>query len=106
MKSEIERIWQKGKVVLFDVDVKGGINLKNIFKQKAISVFISPPDLNTLEHRLKLRGTESSDSLKQRIEKASCEMTFKNYFDYIVVNDVLNEAKNEITKIISTLINI
>ena len=105
LKSEIERIWKKGKVVLFDVDVKCGINLKNFFKQQAISVFISPPSIKTLEERLRLRGTETEETLKVRLEKASYEMTFKNRFDYIVVNDILDKAKDEIIKIVGEWIN-
>jgi len=79
--------------------------LKNFFKQQAISVFISPPSIKTLEERLRLRGTETEETLKVRLEKASYEMTFKNRFDYIVVNDILDKAKDEIIKIVGEWIN-
>ncbi len=100
LKAELQRIWDKGKMVLFDVDVKGGINLKKIFGKQSISIFISPPNLEVLEQRLKNRGTETPETLKTRIEKASYEMTFSSQFDYVLINDVLEKAKNEIYQII------
>ncbi len=100
LKAELQRIWDKGKIVLFDVDVKGGINLKKIFGQQAISIFISPPSFEVLEQRLKNRGTETPETLKTRIEKAAYEMTFRPQFDYVVVNDVLEHAQKEIHRII------
>jgi len=105
LKSEIHRIWEKNKVVLFDVDVKGGINLKKIFKNNAISIFIAPPDLKTLEKRLINRGTETNESIKTRLEKASYEMNFKDKFDYIIINDNLDTAKQEIYSIVYYWLN-
>lgn len=105
LKAELQRIWDMGKIVLFDVDVKGGINLKKIFGQQAISIFISPPSLEVLEQRLKNRGTETTETLKTRIEKAAYEMTFQSQFDYVVVNDVLDEAQKEIHRIIDNWLN-
>lgn len=105
LKSEIERIWNKNHIVLFDVDVKGGINLKKIFQQQSISIFIAPPSIEELEKRLKERGTESEQSLKTRIEKAKYELTFAPQFDYIIINDKLNVAKKELFDIISNYIN-
>ncbi len=101
LKAEIQRIWDKGHIVLFDVDVKGGINLKNIFQHESISVFISPPNLNVLEQRLRNRGTESEETLRIRIEKAQYELSFKDKFDYVVVNDTLEEAKQELYRIVN-----
>jgi guanylate kinase len=105
LKSEIHRIWEKNKVVLFDVDVKGGINLKKIFNNNAISIFIAPPDLKTLEKRLINRGTETNESIKTRLEKASYEMNFKDKFDYIIINDNLDTAKQEIYSIVYYWLN-
>ncbi len=100
LKEEINRIWNKNHIVLFDVDVKGGINLKKIFRQKAISIFISPPSLEVLKQRLMNRHTETAESLDIRIEKASYEMTFASQFDYIIVNDQLENAITEISDIV------
>jgi len=105
LKKEIERIWNNQHVVLFDVDVKGGINLKKIFGQKAISIFIAPPSIEILKERLKNRGTETPETLKTRVEKAEYEMTFSNQFDFIVVNDNLNEAIQNISVIVEKWIN-
>jgi len=101
LKTEVERIWAKNHIVLFDVDVLGGINLKNIFKNKAVSIFIAPPSISVLKERLEKRGTENAESLKQRIEKAEYEMKFQSQFDYVVVNDNLQLAIEEITAIVS-----
>lgn len=104
LKTEIERIWNKNHVVLFDVDVKGGINLKKIFNKNAISIFIAPPSIEILKTRLEKRGTENAESIKIRLEKAKYEMTFANQFDYIIVNDNLNEAKENISTLIKNYI--
>lgn len=105
LKTEIDRIWNKNHIVLFDVDVKGGINLKKRFKEKAISIFIAPPSIEILKHRLEKRGTENAENIKIRIEKAKYEMTFAQQFDYVIVNDNLNEAKNNIATLIKNYIN-
>lgn len=92
LKSEIERIWNNGNHVIFDVDVIGGINLKKIFGKQALSVFIMPPSINTLSERLKQRGTDSIDNIEMRITKASKEIDRADEFDLIIVNDNLDEA--------------
>ncbi|NSW45364.1 MAG: guanylate kinase [Bacteroidales bacterium] len=102
LKAEVERIWAKNHVVLFDVDVLGGINLKKIFKDEAVSIFIAPPSIDVLKERLEKRGTENIESLKQRVEKAEYEMKFQSQFDYVVVNDNLELAIQEITSIVLT----
>lgn len=103
-REEIERIFRKGKNVLFDVDVKGGINLKNIFGNKAMSVFIRPPSVEELEKRLTGRGTDSPEKIKMRLEKALEEMKLAGLFDYTVVNDILEQAQKEIYTIIKNFI--
>ncbi|HWR34015.1 MAG TPA: guanylate kinase [Chitinophagaceae bacterium] len=95
LKSELERIWKQHKAPLLDVDVKGGINIQEQYPLQSLSVFIEPPSIEELERRLKARGTETPESLKARIEKASYEMTFKNRFDRIIINDKLVDACKE-----------
>lgn len=92
LKSEIERIWQEGKNVIFDVDVKGGINLKKYFGDKALAIFVKVPSLEALEVRLKDRGTESEESLSRRLFKAKFEMTFQDKFDVVLVNEDLKKS--------------
>lgn len=87
--SEIERVWREGKNVIFDVDVKGGINLKKYFGEKALAVFVKVPSLETLAERLKERGTESEESFSRRLFKAKFEMTFQDKFDEVLVNEDL-----------------
>jgi guanylate kinase len=95
LKSEIERIWAAGKNVIFDVDVKGGINLKKYFGERALSVFVKVPSLHVLRARLNERGTETPESLSRRLFKAEFEMTFQDKFDVVLVNDELAHAKAE-----------
>jgi guanylate kinase len=92
LKSEIERSWGEGKLVVFDVDAEGGINLKKIFGQSALSVFIKPPSLFVLEQRLRNRRTETEENIKMRIEKANRELDRADQFDYILMNDNLENA--------------
>lgn len=100
LKSEVERIWESGKVVIFDVDVKGGISLKKYFGDKALSIFIMPPSVAALELRLIARGTDDLETIHTRVAKATEEISFKNEFDEIVVNDQLEVAKVEIENLI------
>lgn len=99
LKSEIERIWASGKNVIFDVDVKGGLNLKKYFGDKALAVFVKVPSLETLKERLKDRGTESDESLSRRLYKATFEMGFQDKFDAILVNEVLEKSCQEAQKL-------
>ncbi|MBP6377942.1 MAG: guanylate kinase [Kaistella sp.] len=105
LKSEVERIWQSGKTVIFDVDVKGGISLKKYFGDKALSVFIMPPSIEELERRLVSRATDDAETIKTRVEKASEEMTFKDHFDVTVVNNDLAEAKNTTEKMLQNFLS-
>jgi len=100
LKSEIERIWAKGNHVLFDVDVKGGINLKIIFKHEAISVFIMPPSVKELEKRLRHRGTDNPQKIRMRVAKALEEMKLADQFDNIVVNDIIEKAQNDVYNLV------
>lgn len=104
LKSEIERIWSEGKHVLFDVDVNGGINLKKIFGEKAISIFIKPPSVSELEKRLLTRGTDSKEKIKMRVMKAEDEMKSEASFDYVVINDNLQKAQDEAFNLVRSFI--
>jgi guanylate kinase len=104
LKSEMERIWNKGNVIVFDVDVMGGINLKRLFGDDACSIFIMPPSVEELERRLRGRGTDSEEVIQKRIAKAEFELSKSEAFDYTVVNDVLDEAVAEATQIIDNFL--
>ncbi len=95
LRSEVERIWGKGHTIVFDVDVKGGLNLKKIFGSQALTVFIQPPSIEELRRRLVGRGTDSPEKIEQRIAKAGEELTYASQFDTIVVNDDLATAQAE-----------
>lgn len=101
LKSEVQRIWDKGHVIIFDVDVKGGVNLKKYFGDKALSVFIQAPSVEELRKRLVARGTDSAEAIAKRVAKASEEMTYADKFDYILVNDDLQKAYAEAEKVVN-----
>lgn len=101
LKSEIERIWSEGRHVLFDVDVKGGINLKKLYGEKAVSLFIMPPSVAELENRLRGRGTEKPDKIDMRLAKAVEEINLAGEFDRIVINDDLDEALAEVILLVT-----
>lgn len=100
LRSEVERIWAKGNVILFDVDVVGGINLKRIFGDEALSLFIMPPSVEELRRRLEGRGTDAPEVIARRVEKAGFELTKAPEFDCRVVNDRLEEAVGETCRLI------
>ena len=100
LKSEVERIWSKGNVIIFDVDVMGGINLKRLFGKDACSMFIMPPSVEELERRLRGRGTDSEEVIQKRIAKAEFELSKSPEFDHTVVNDDLQVAVDEAATII------
>lgn len=104
LKSELERIWEKGNHVLFDVDAQGGINLKNKFGTNSIAIFILPPSIKDLESRLIKRGTDSPEKIRMRVEKAIDEVTLANKFDNVIVNYQLDKAKEEAVKIVSSFL--
>ena len=100
LKSEIERLFALGKNVIFDVDVVGGLEIKKVFKEIALAIFIMPPSINELERRLIDRGTENEQSIRKRIERANFEISLANKFDVIIVNDDLQKAINQTCKIL------
>ena len=95
LKSQVEKQLNAGQNVVFDVDVKGGVNIKKFYGDDALSVFIQPPSIEELRKRLVGRATDSPEAIEERLAKASYELTFANQFDTIVVNDDLEMAKNE-----------
>lgn len=100
LKSEVNRIWSKGHVIIFDVDVKGGVNLKKYFGDRAFSVFIQAPSIEALRQRLINRGTDSLEAIEARVAKAAEEMTYADKFDYILVNDDLETALKEAEQVV------
>jgi guanylate kinase len=100
LKSELNRIWSEGKVVVFDVDVKGGINIKNMLKDEAFAIFIMPPSVEELKKRLEGRNTETAESLQQRLARAEMEISKSDNFDTVILNDDLTLAVNEVEKCI------
>ena len=93
LKSEVERIWNNGHVIIFDVDVKGGVNLKKYFGDAALSVLIVPPSMEILEQRLRGRGTDSEEAIRERLAKAASELEFASgKFDFELVNDKLEDT--------------
>ena len=95
LKSEVERIWAQGKHVIFDIDVVGGIDIKRIYPERTLSVFVKPPSIEELKIRLKKRSTESEDKINMRIAKASIELATAPQFDFIIENDNLDVALKE-----------
>lgn len=104
LKSEIQRIWDKGKSVIFDIDVVGGINLKKIYPENSLSIFIMPPSVEELENRLRNRNTESEEKLKMRISKAEQELLLAPQFDTVLVNENLEESKKEMVDLVNTFL--
>lgn len=96
LRTEIDRLWNKDRVIIFDVDVEGAISLKQIFAEQALAVFIKPPSIEVLEERLRKRKTDPEDQIKRRVAKAEREMSRAKYFDYILLNDDLDRACKEI----------
>lgn len=105
LRSELERIWANGHYVLFEVDVFGGLKLKDIFKDRALSLFIMPPSVQALEDRLRKRSTDSEESLRKRMDKAKLEIDQSHRFDKIVINDRLETAMEESFQIVKSFLD-
>lgn len=106
LRREVQRLWDEGKVIIFDVDVVGGLNLKALFKEHALSVFIKPPSVEILEKRLRARETESEERIALRIKKSAWELSQAESFDVCILNDDLekavSDAKTQVTRFISS----
>lgn len=104
LKEQVEKQLSEGQNVVFDVDVKGGINIKRFYGERALSLFIQPPSVEELRRRLVGRGTDTPEAIENRLAKAEYEMTFAAQFDHIVVNDNLDEAKAEVLSIVRSFL--
>ena len=104
LKAQVERQLEAGQNVVFDVDVKGGINIKKFYGERAMSLFIQPPSVEELRCRLEGRGTDTAEAIENRLAKAEYEMTFAPQFDHIVVNDNLETAKQQTLQLVSTFL--
>jgi guanylate kinase len=104
LKSELNRIWNEGKIPVLDIDVKGAIHVQQQFPETTLSIFIEPPSVDELKRRLQSRGTESEESLHARVNKAAYELSFRHSFDHIILNDNLTSACQQAEKVVETFI--
>ena len=104
LRSEIERIWLDNKHVIFDIDVVGGLNVKEQFPNETLAVFVQPPSIEIMESRLRNRGTDSEEKILERVEKAKRELEFSKEFDVVLVNDDLEDAKKKAYKLVKNFI--
>ncbi|MCU4156026.1 guanylate kinase [Carboxylicivirga sp. A043] len=104
LKSEVDRICTAGNNIVFDVDVVGGVNIKKMYGDKALSIFVQPPSIEELRNRLTSRGTDSSEKIDMRIAKAEKELTFAPEFDKVIVNDKLEQALEETEKALASFL--
>lgn len=104
LKSEVERIWNEGKIAIFDIDVVGGLNIKKIYGDDALSVFITAPSVEELQKRLLFRNTDSAEAIAKRLDKATFEMGFRSQFDREVINDSLEKALADADSILEEFI--
>ena len=105
LKSQVDTQTQRGENVLFDVDVKGGCNIKDFYGDRALSIFVQPPSIDELRRRLVARATDTPEAIEQRVGKAAYELTFAPRFDHVVVNDDLERAKEEVYRLVSGFVN-
>lgn len=104
LKSEVERIWNEDKAIVFDIDVNGACRLKEKYGEQCLTIFVKPPSIDTLVDRLKKRNTETEASLQKRIEKVKREISYENRFDAVIVNDLLEVAKKEAELLVENFI--
>ena len=104
LKAQVERQREAGQNVVFDVDVKGGVNIKRYYGDEALSLFIQPPSVEELRHRLTGRGTDTAEAIEERLAKAEYELTFAPQFDHVVVNDDLETAKQEALQLVKSFL--
>ena len=105
LKSELERIWNNNQCPLLDIDVKGAIHVQQQYPDTSLTIFIEPPSVNELKRRLESRGTETAESLQARVNKAAYEISFKEHFNEIIINDELEKACEQAKKIVSDFLN-
>ncbi|MCP4883872.1 MAG: guanylate kinase [Flavobacteriales bacterium] len=105
LKSEVERIWAEGKHAIFDIDVVGGLRVKEKFPEKTLAIFVKAPSLEVMENRLRSRETESEEKIQQRLAKAEKEISYADKFDVVLINDDLETAKKEAEKLVGKFIS-
>ena len=105
LKSEIERIWNQGKHAIFDIDVVGGLRIKEKFPEQTLAVFVQPPSIQEMEKRLRNRKTDTEEKIQERVKKAEREFQLAKYFDEILINDNLEIAKNDATVLVADFLN-
>lgn len=105
LKSEVERIWAEGRHAIFDIDVIGGLRIKNKYPEKTLAIFVKAPSIEVMEHRLRGRGTDKEEKIKERIAKAKREMEYARDFDLILVNEELETAKKEAEALVRKFIS-
>ena len=105
LKSEINRIWDNGGVIIFDVDVNGGMNLKKYFGPDALALFVMPPSVEVLEQRLRGRGTESEENISKRLARSAAELKMSDQFDVTIVNDILSDAVDKTQQVINNYLS-
>lgn len=105
LKSEIDRIWDNGHVIIFDVDVNGGMNIKKYFGAEALALFVMPPSIEVLEMRLRNRGTESEEAITKRLARSAAELERANQFDVTILNDDLSRAVDETQRVINNYLS-
>ena len=105
LKSEIERIWSKGMHVIFDIDVVGGLRIKEKFPEQTLAVFVQPPSIEEMEFRLRNRKTDTEEKIRERVQKAERELKYSSRFDVILMNDTLEKAKKEAYNLVQNFIN-
>ena len=106
LKSEIDRIWDNGHVIIFDVDVNGGRNIKKYFGADALALFVMRPSVEVLEQRLRNRGTESEESIAKRLARSAAELEMSDKFDVTIINDILSKAVDETQKVINNYLSV
>lgn len=104
LRSEVERIWKEKATVIFDIDVVGGLNLKSLYSKRTLAVFVMPPSLEELEARLRTRATDNEDRIRQRLAKARKELGRSDRFDRVLVNENLDQAKDEAYQMVQTFL--
>jgi guanylate kinase len=104
LQAEVERIWKEGKAVIFDIDVVGGLRIKNKYSEKTLAIFVQPPSLEVMEQRLRNRKTETEEKIIERLNKAEKELKFATDFDVILINDDLETAKKEAKRLVETFL--
>lgn len=104
LKSEVDRIAAKGHITIADLDVVGGVNVKNMYEERVLTIFIQSPSIDDLRLRLEARATDSPEKIQERLDKAAYEMTFSSKFDKVIINDDLEKAKAETLKVVQEFI--